>query len=424
MSKTDIKSDNKSENKSAIQPADKKSDHYKNVSHGFFLTIGVTIAEPHTILPLMISHFGGGVILIGFFSSLLRGGAIIVQLYAAFHAQSYPKMMPYFRKVLATRFVAWLFIGITILFIGNDNPTLTLWCIGIGLFIFSFSAGFGAIYFREITAKLFTHKFRGKTMSIRQFFSGLGALISGAGAGYILGLYEAPFSFGILFVISAFIMGFGYLSIGTVDEPIKQNISKKEKSFKDFLKNALATLKSDAQLKIQVSTFLLAYSYLFALPFIILDAKDKINLDGTSIGLLITAQMVGAMFSNIVWGKLSSKGRNRLISNITISMSIISIFLAFFASSLHSYMLIFFIIGASMDGNRIASSNLLLILAPEDKRPVYSALQTNILSFGMFFSILGGVILSLTNYQVLYGFTIVLLSISLYFSTKLQDEKS
>jgi hypothetical protein len=76
-----------------------------------------------------------------------------------------------------------------------------------------------------------------------------------------------------------------------------------------------------------------------------------------------------------------------------------------------------------MDGNRIASSNLLLILAPEDKRPVYSALQTNILSFGMFFSILGGVILSLTNYQVLYGFTIVLLSISLYFSTKLQDEK-
>ena len=160
------------------------------------------------------------------------------------------------------------------------------------------------------------------------------------------------------------------------------------------------------------------------MPFIILDAKDKINLDGTSIGLLITALMVGAMFSNIVWGKLSSKGRNRLISNITISMSIISIFLAFFASSLHSYMLIFFIIGASMDGNRIASSNLLLILAPEDKRPVYSALQTNILSFGMFFSILGGVILRLTNYQVLYGFTIALLSISLYFSTKLQDEKS
>jgi MFS family permease len=401
---------------------DKRSDHRKNILHGFFLSIGTTIAEPHTILPLIISYFGGGAILIGFFSSLLRGGAVIVQLYAAFHAQSYPKMLPYFRKVLTARFIAWLFIGIAILLFGNTNPALTLYSIGIGLFIFSFSAGFGAIYFREITAKIFTHKFRGYTMSMRQFFSGFGALLSGAMAGYILELYEPPFSFGFLFVISAFLMGLGYWAIATVDEPIKEKVLQKEKSFKEFLKNALTILKADNQLKIQVTTFLLAYSYFFALPFIILDAKTKINLDGTAIGVLITAQMIGAMLSNIAWGKLSSKGLNKLISNITIFMSIVSIFLAFFASSLFLYMMIFFIIGASMDGNRIASSNLLLILAPEEKRPIYSALQTNILSFGMFFSIIGGVILSLTNYNVLYAFTISLLCLSLFLSTKLNDE--
>ena len=205
----------------------KKGNHYRNILHGFFLSIGMTIAEPHTILPLIISHFGGGTILIGFFSSLLRGGAVIVQLYAAFHAQSYPKMLPYFRRVLVSRFFSWLFIGIAILLFGDTNQNLTLLSIGIGLFIFSFSAGFGAIYFREITAKIFTHKFRGKTMSIRQFFFGFGALISGAGAGYILEIYQPPFSFGFLFVISAFLMGFGYIAIGTVDEPIKEKLSKK-----------------------------------------------------------------------------------------------------------------------------------------------------------------------------------------------------
>lgn len=405
------------------KPADKKSDHIRNVLHGFFLTIGTTIAEPHTILPLIISHFGGGAILIGFFSSLLRGGAIIVQLYAAFHAQSYPKMMPYFRKVLVTRFFAWLLIGVCILLFGESNPTLTLWCIGIGLFIFSFSAGFGAIYFREIVAKLFSHKFRGKTMSIRQFFSGAGAIISGTVAGYILANYEAPFSFGILFVASAFVMGFGYVAIGTVAEPIKEKVAIKEKSFKLFLKNAYITLQSDSQLKVQVTTFLLAYSYLFALPFIIVDAGTKIELTGQAIGILITAQMVGAMFSNIAWGKLSSKGHNKLIANITIFMSMLAVGLAFVASSLYVYMLIFFIVGASMDGNRIASGNLLLILAPEEKRPVYSALQTNIVSFGMFFSLFGGVILTFTSYTVLYSFTLVCLSLSLFLSFKLKDEK-
>ncbi len=403
------------------QPANKKSDHIRNVLHGFFLSIGTTIAEPHTILPIIISHFGGGAILIGFFSSLLRGGAILVQLYAAFHAQSYPRMLPYFRRVLVTRFFAWFFIGIAILLFGESSPHLTLWCIGIGLFIFSFSAGFGAIYFREIVAKLFTHRFRGKTMSTRQFFSGAGAIISGTVAGYILAVYEAPFSFGILFVASAFVMGFGYLAIGTVAEPIKQKVAVKEKSFKLFLKNAYATLRSDYQLKIQVTTFLLAYSYLFALPFIIVDAGGKIELTGSAIGMLITSQMVGAMFSNIVWGKLSSKGLNKLIANITIFMTIIAITLAFVASSLLMYMLIFFIVGASMDGNRISSGNLLLILAPEEKRPVYSALQTNIVSFGMFFSILGGVILTFTSYNVLYSFTVICLSIALMLSFKLKD---
>lgn len=406
-----------------IQPENKQSDHKKNVLHGFFLSIGITIAEPHTILPLMISYFGGGAILIGFFSSLLRGGAIIVQLYAAFHAQSYPKMMPYFRRVLVARFLAWFIIGVAILMFGDRSPNLTLWCIGIGLFIFSFSAGFGAIYFREITAKIFTHKFRGQTMSVRQFFAGFGALISGAGAGYILELYDPPFSFGFLFIVSAFLMGFGSIAIATVTEPIKKKVLKKEKSFKLFLQNALKTLKADSQLKIQVVTFLLGYSYLFALPFIILDAQNKIDLDGTAIAMLITSQMVGAMFSNIIWGKLSAKGLNKLISNITIFMSMISIFLAFFTSTLEMYMIIFFIVGASIDGNRIASSNLLLILAPEDKRPIYSALQTNILSFGMFFSIFGGILLSLTNYSVLYAFTLICLCASFILSFKLNDEE-
>jgi len=403
---------------------DSKSNHKKNVLHGFFLSISTTIAEPHTILPLMISHFGGGSVLIGFFSSLLRGGAIIVQLYAAFHAQSYPYMLKYLRRVFLIRFIAWFLIGAAIAFFGDDYPNLSLLSIGIGLFIFSFSAGFGAIYFRELTAKIFTHKFRGKTMAVRQFFSGAAAIISGAGTGYIISSFEAPMSYAVLFMVSAFLMAIGLIAFGTVDEPIKKEVSKKEKSFRLFLQNALKILKGDKDLQVQVTTFLLAYSYLFALPFIIIDAKSKIDIDGTTIGILITAQMVGAMLSNFVWGKLSGKGNNKLIANITISMTIVAIVLAFFASNLIAYMIIFFLVGASMDGNRIASGNLLLILAPEDKRPVYSALQTNITSFGMFFSLLGGVILSLSSFTFLYIFTIVLLGVSLYYSFRLVENNN
>ena len=400
---------------------DKFSNHIRNILHGFFLSIGTTIAEPSTILPLIVNYFGGGSVLVGFFAALLRGGAIVIQLFAAFHAQSYTLMLPYIRRVFIVRFFSWFFIGVAIILFGKDSPNLTLACIGLGLFLFSFSAGFGAIYFKDIIGKIFSHKFRGKTMAYRQFFSGAGGLISGALAGYILESFDAPQSYGYLFIVSSFIMGFGYLSFGTIDEPKKEKVGKKEDSFKKFLHNSWIMLKADKDLQIQLKTFLLAYGYLIALPFIILDAQSKINLTGVAIGSLITTQMVGAMLSNFLWGKLSSRGLNKLTANIAISLQIIAIVIAFTASSLYQYMIVFFLVGAALDGNRIASGNLILALAPVEKRPIYVALQINIVSFGLFFSILGGVILHFFNYTLLYSVASLMLLISLYYSLRLKD---
>ena len=400
---------------------DKFSNHVKNILHGFFLAIGTTIAEPSTILPLIVNYFGGSSMLVGFFAALLRGGAVIVQLFAAFHAQSYTLMMPYLQKIFFIRFLSWFSIGIAIIIFGKEHPNITLASIGFGLFLFSFSAGFAAIYFREIMAKIFSHKFRGKTMAYRQFFSGAGGLLSGALAAWILESFDAPQSYGYLFIISSFIMGIGYLAFSLVDEPIKEDVSKKESSFKIFLQNSWLLLKSDKALQIQITTFFLAYSYLIALPFIILDAQQKINLSGVAIGSLITTQMVGAMVSNFLWGKLSEAGQDKLIAKISILLQLTAITLAFYASSLYAYMIIFFLIGASMDGNRIASSNLILKLAPAQKRPIYIALQMNIVSLGMFFSIIGGVILHYLNYTALYLSAITILIFALFFSFKLKD---
>ncbi|MCK9490651.1 MAG: MFS transporter [Sulfurimonas sp.] len=400
---------------------DKFSNHIRNILHGFFLTIGTTIAEPSTILPLIVNHFGGSSMLVGFFAALLRGGAVVVQLFAAFQAQSYKLMLPYMRRVFFIRFLAWFFIGVAIVVFGEDSPNLTLFCIGLGLFLFSFSAGFGAIYFKDIIAKIFSHKFRGKTMAYRQFFSGAGGLLSGALAGWIIHTFQAPYSYGYLFIISSFIMGLGYISFGTIDEPIKEDVNKRENSFKTFLHNSWLTLKADKDLQIQLKTFFLAYAYLIALPFIILDAQTKIDLDGVAIGSFITTQMVGAMLSNFLWGRLSGKGKNRLTANLSIMMQIVAILMAFVASNIYQYALIFFLIGAALDGNRIASGNLILSIAPAQKRPTYVAIQINIISFGLFFSILGGAILHFFSYTVLYSVASAMLFLSLYYSFKLKD---
>jgi len=388
---------------------DTRSSRIKAVAHGFFLSITTTIAEPAIILPLILNFFGASSLLIGLLSSLLKGGAIIVQLFAAFSAQSYPRVMPYLRFVFLARFLSWFVIGAGIYFFGSTHPSWALWSIGIGLFIFSFAAGFGSIYFNEILGKVFTHRYRGRVFAQRQFAAGVGALISGVSAGAILEYTPAPESFAYLFMFSAFVMILGVIPYALIHEPVKENINAKEDHFHTFILKSFALLSLDRQLRRQIRTYLLAYSHLFSLPFIILQAQSSLHLGGVQIGYLLTSQVVGGMLSNLVWGKLSSHGKIRLIITVSFIGYICANTLAFFADELWHYALLFFLLGAAMDGMRLAFSNNILIIAPEHLRPVYIALQSNLTSIGLFFAIPGAVILEVYGYEVLYSFTILML---------------
>ena len=389
----------------------------KYAIHGFFISVATTIAEPSTILPLMVSFFGGSHLLIGFFTSLIKGGSILVQLFAAFYAQSYPRMMPYLYRVFAARFLSWFAIGFVIFFFGDKHPNVALASIGIGLFIFSFAAGFGTVYFNEIIAKVFTHKSRGKAIANRQFFMGLGSIISGGIAGWVMSVCSAPESYAILYMLSALLMLIGIYAFATIAEPIKEQVTQKEEKFRHFLKNSFITLKRDAELRRQILVYFISYTYLLSLPFIILDIKNHIALSGFIIGGLITAQMAGGMLSNILWGYLT---QNRHIIWIGFALHGGAILLLLLSKRVEIYFLVFFLIGGAMDGLRLAFSNMILIIAPEHKRPVYIALQSNLTSLGLFFPILGALIVDRFGYEVLYGVTIVSLMIGFLFSLKLK----
>ncbi len=395
-------------------------NNLKNALHGFFLSVATTVAEPSTILPLIVHHFSSNLVLVGLFASLLRGGAIAVQLVAAFYAQSYARVMPLMRLVFLFRFLFWFLIGAAIHFVGESNPTLTLWLIGIGLFGFSFVAGFGGIYFKEIIAKVFTREQRGRTMANRQLWSSVGAIISGGIAGWVLQRFEAPESYAMLFMLSAFLMALGLAAFATIEEPPKARVSQREESFGLFLRNAWGILCTDPRLRIQIGASLLGYSFLLAMPFVILQAKETITLSGWMVGGFITIQMVGSVLGNFfLWKRFG--GRYARMLQTAYGLMAAAFVLAFFADNAWLYSLIFLLFGIGIDGFRNADMNLVLEIAPEEKRPVYVAIQSTIVSVGLFFSIPGGVILEWWGYSVLYAVTLLMLALGLWFVHRLKE---
>lgn len=402
---------------------DIKSNRIKFITHGFFYSAGIGIAEPSTVLPVIVNYFSSSNVLIGLFSSLLRGGAVFMQLYAAFYAQSYKRVLPKLNIIFIFRFLTWFSIGLSIYFFGQNYHTLTLWLFGIGLFLFSFSAGFGTVYFSELMGKSFSNEYRGKTLAYRQFFSGVSAIASGALSAWFLKNFDKPMSFAILFFVSAFVMSLGYLSVALVKEFPKEKVSEKEKNFGEFLKNTVKTLKSDNLLKYQIITRLITYSYLFVFPFVGIKAIKQFDLDMSFAGIFAFLLMSGAMLSNIIWAKLSGKSKNTLIVKVSFVLMILAMLIVLFAQNYIVYSLVFVIAGAAADGFKISFMNLIFNISPAEKRPVYIAIQNNLTSLGMFFSIPGGALLSLLGYNILTSLIIILMLTGLYLSFNLKENR-
>ena len=398
---------------------DNPKNNYKNVIHAFFLSLAITIAEPSTILPLIVEHFSQNVILVGVFVSLLRGGAVVIQLYAAFHAQAYKRVLPYLSRVFFFRWISWISIGLSIYFIGDSNKSLTLFFIGLGLFFFSFMAGFGAIYFKELQAKLFSKTYRGKTMANRQIAGSVASIVSGGVAGYVLANYEAPLNYAYLFIVSSFIMGIGFLFFSTIEEPSKENVLQKEKNFALFVENAIKILKKDERLQKQIFVIFLSFSYYLAMPFVILNANNSFILSGWMLGGFIFVQKLGSIIgSSLLWRKISNYEKMLSLSFV---FMIVAFGFALIGESVYIYGIVFFLFGVALDGFSISGMNLVIEIAPEEKRPIYTALQTNITSIGLFFPVLGGVLLEhLQSYNSIYIISITALFVGFLLSMRLK----
>jgi len=119
------------------------------------------------------------------------------------------------------------------------------------MFIFSFSAGFGAVYFQELLGKSFTKEYRGKVLAARQFASGFAGILSGGISAYFLTNFSKPDSFAYLFMVSGLIMAFSFSFMLFFKENPKVNVSQKEKKFGEFIKNSTSLLKTDKYLRLQ-----------------------------------------------------------------------------------------------------------------------------------------------------------------------------
>jgi MFS family permease len=395
------------------------------VINGVFFNLVLAFISGSTILPLFVSQLTNSNILIGLSSTLETIGWLFPQLFIAGMILYQKNQLPLYIKTAYIRIVFFFLLVLSVFFLGEKNPQLLLIFFFLFFAVYSLSGGISGVVFMDIVGKTIPFNKRGSFFGMRMFFGGTLAVLAGILVEKILGNYQFPINFGIIFALAFFFILLGLISFSWVKEPPLTEI-KTKRSLRENLYQGLKIFKHDREFRLLYIVQLIIGAYVLGLPFYVIYAKMFLHIPTQIVGIFLTSQMIGFVLSNLFWGYLSNQGKNKEVLMITAILSsfppLILLAYHFFYLPIFLYSSIFFFLGAITSGLNIGYMNYLLEISPEAERPIYVGIMHTLTAPSVFLSAVGGIIIQLTSFSFLYILTLLVSFGGIFISTKLRDK--
>ena len=401
--------------------------HYKRnfilgISNGIFFNIGLAFLSGSTVLPVFMAHLTDSKVLIGLATSIENIGWHLPQLFVAAATIHYSRQLGVYTRAAILRTITFLGIVVSIFILGDNNHSLLLILFFLLFTFFAVSGGLAAVSFMDIVGKTIPANKRGTYFGMRMFIGGGLAALSGILVKNILGGYSFPTNFGLLFSLALVTVILGLGSFGSVKEPVLAN-PRPHKPLKENCLEAFSLFQTDATYKLLFLVRITIGAFTLAYPFYILYAQKTLNIKPEAAGIFLSFEMLGYLVSNILWAYLSNRINNRMVLLLSAICSVfppvIALINSLWSLPVGLYALAFFFLGATNSGLFVGFFNYLLEIAPEEKRPLYVGFIHTVIFPTYFLSVLGGIIIQLTNFRVLFALTLFLALVSVYLSYRL-----
>ena len=399
--------------------------------HGILYLGGEAFYNPDTVLPIFLDHFSKSKMLIGLSSTLIGrlGGIMSVfpQLLVANRIENKTHKKPLLKFAITVRALSWGLLAFTTYIFNNTYPNLTILFLFITLILHTFMGGIAAIPFYDIWGKSLPSNLRGRFFGYRQLWGGILAIGSGLIVKNILGnnAIKFPYNFALLFFLAFIFLSISYIALGSVKEPTEK-VYKKQLPFKDFLKKAFLIIKKNSDYKKFIMVEILTGAGGIALPFYILYLKNILGISLGTIGILLSAQMLGSVLSNVLWAHLSDFVGNKKVIQIStfagLMVPVVALMTQFKNELL--YILLFATIGFFIAGRTIGKTNYLLDIAPSKDRPIYISLTGTLLFPVSLFPLIGGLIIQYVSYNTLFVITGIPILLGFLLSFNLKEPKT
>jgi MFS family permease len=397
-----------------------------------FFFCAFAFLDPVAVLPVLLNDLSGSRVVVGLMSGLQRAGWLVPQLLAASFVLHRPRKKPFVLfPCLIGRIPFYLLAVIFNLDWAARNPKGALLCLVIGYTFFFFSDGLSGVPWHDIIGRTIPAQLRGRFFGSIQFMGGLLAIGSGAIVHSVLADKSLifPHNYGRLFIFLSAGMTLSTLALALIREPHGPAFEDPQPLPK-LLRAIPSTLRQFPRLRQAIVGQILCGIGGIAVPFYAVYAESKLGLPASSGGAFIWAGIIGSVGTSVLWAYLSDRhGSTRAIrgaSWLVVAAPISAVVIPAVARAQameYLYPLVFLLNGAIWGGMWLGFTNYILEIAPDDLRPLFLGLQATLCAPTVVMPLIGGWLLSVVSYQMLFCLSAAAGIVGLIYVRRLVDPR-
>ncbi len=389
---------------------------WKIAGAGAAFQAGSSAVDSATIVASLVLHLTGSVFAVGAASAVLRLGWLLPQLVVGFLAQQAERRMPYY-MVGAFGRAACLALIAGLLAVAAEPASA--WISGGFLAswtLYAFVSGIVAVPYNDIVGRSIPASARSRMLAWRFLGGGLLALGVAAIVHRLLATTPPLTAYALTFALASLLMLVSSISFVSAGEPaIPARRTEPARTFRAFMQDGLEVLGSDARFRLFLITQWLGGATFMVLPFYVV-AASRLGLEIEDVAVLLAAQTAGSLASNPAWGRIGDHyGKLRLLEVVGVLRLVppAAIFFLLLSASpsaafrLGEFAVLFFVLGALVNGMTIGYLGFLMEISPDDRRPAYSAYFNALASPAALLPLVGAAIVAAASLEILFAVAVM-----------------
>ena len=393
--------------------------------HAVFAALAINFMDVDTVLPTMMLNAGGGSFLVGLISAIMLGGSRMSQFFFTPFLQNRSGKKAFLLLGINSRILALL--GLAFLFYWSPQMQQDWIIIFIFLLVILFAVGgaFAEIPYTDIIGKSILAGNRKRFFSLKQLLAGIMVFLSALAVKQLIDYFEFPKNYFFLFLIAAGFLTLASFGFYIIHEYIEKNEpSARIPNLKHYLNRIIRELKSQKRLAYYILIVNTLGTGLAILPFVILFAKTKMEINASIVGELLVFKTIGLVLTSFFVYRFSKKFRYQQLLYFSIALlAILVIGSMFFVQNTVVFRLLFMGGGIFVSLFSILRSGILLEISTNENRAFYTGLTgaSNIVL--TLFPILSGILVETLGFAYFFALSLLLIGASVYFAYQLKCTK-